>query len=161
MKYLSFIVDGEFFAADVTLVQRVVRKMIVTPVPAAPNAVVGIANLKGRVITVLNLPELSNRTKNRKRGNAERMISAIVFKTSSGSDHQMGLIIDKPGNLIDISTDDIKQPNLTTGADKSFFISGIVETNEKLYRIIDVDSIAQYYQAPGEMLSENTFERTE
>jgi purine-binding chemotaxis protein CheW len=149
MKYLSFLVNDEFYAADVTLVQKVVRKMLVTPVPAAPDAVIGIANLKGRVVTMLSLPELFDCTKKRKRKQAKQAFDAVVMKSSSGNNDQMGLIINKPGDLVDIEPNEIGKPCLTTGAEESFFISGIAEIGGTVYRIIDTDSIAAHYREPG------------
>jgi len=153
MRCLSFFTDDEFFAVDVTLVQKVARKMTVTPVPTAPDAVVGIANLKGRVVTLLSLSELLGRKIKRAGGpanDAVDAVDAVVFKSFSGGDNQIGLVIDKPGNLIDIDDGTISLPSLTTGAEESFCISGIAEVDNRFYRIISIDSIIERYRHTGE-----------
>jgi len=146
-------VGTELYAVDVTLVQKVARKLSITPVPSAPDEVVGIANLKGRVVTILSLTRLL--------GGDEELLAAdcintIVFKSSSSSEDQMGLAIDKPGNLIDLSDSAIKLPPLSNETDDSFCISGIAEDDDKIYRIICLDSIMQKYIAWSETTTANT-----
>jgi len=141
MKGLSFLAGGEFFAADVTRVQKVARKMMITPVPTAQSAIVGITNLKGRVITIFSLDELLGR--NRKE--ISDIATAVIFKSRDGYD-QMGLLIDKTGSLVDIDDTKIRPPKLASGTEESFCISGIAESGDKLYRIIDIDSIINKFR---------------
>ena len=151
MRCLSFIVDDGLFAADVTLVQKVVRKMAVTPVPPAPDEIIGISNLKGRVVTVLSLYELLGHKEKNGGQPITDIVNAVIFKSFSEGEDQIGLSIDKPGNLIDINDDQICQPSLATGAEESFCISGIAEVDSQLYRIINVDSIINKFKDAGEL----------
>jgi purine-binding chemotaxis protein CheW len=146
MRGLSFIVDGELFAADVNGVQKIARKMMVTPVPAAPDAIIGLMNLKGRVFTIFCLKELLGRKKNYSGEYTIDAINVIVFKSFSGSEDQMGLSIDKPGDIIDIDDDIICPPSPAAGVQESFCISGIAELGERLYKIVDIDSIINTYK---------------
>ena len=155
MRVLSFIAGGELFAVDVNGVQKVVRKMMVTPVFAAPDAVIGVMNLKGKVITVFSLTRLLGRYEKRTAQYASDTITAVVFKSFPDCEDQMGLSIDKPGDLIEIDDDIIRPPSLATGADESFCISGIAEMGEKLYRIINIDSIIDRYKNNGEETAKN------
>ncbi|MCL2764653.1 MAG: chemotaxis protein CheW [Treponema sp.] len=154
MRGFSFLVNKEYFAVDVDLVQKVTQKMIITPVPTAPDEVIGIANLKGRVITILSLYQLLGHKERRNNEDVSRAVKAVVFKTLSGSEDQIGLLIDKPGNLIDLDDDTIYTPSLPTGAEESFFISGVAEQDDRLYRIIDIDSIINKYKSKGEKTPE-------
>jgi len=150
MRCLSFFAGNEFYAVDVTRVQKVVRKMTVTPVPTAPDAVVGIANLKGRIVTLLNLSCLLGRVKISSDIPVVNTVDAVIFKFLSGGENQTGLVIDKPGNLIDIDDDAISIPSLKTDAEESYCISGIAEVDDRLYRIISIDSIIERYKYTGE-----------
>jgi len=150
MRGLSFLVNQERFVVDVTLVYKVTRKMTVTPVPSAPDEIIGIANLKGRVVTVLSLYQLLGHKERRNKEYGSRSVKAVVFKTLFGSEDQLGLFIDKPGNLIEIDDNTIRPPSLPTGAEDSFCISGIAEANNKLYRIINIDSIINRYKLNGD-----------
>jgi chemotaxis signal transduction protein len=141
-------VDGQLFAVNVAYVEKITQKMMVTWVPAAPDAVAGITNLKGRVVTLFSLPALLGHRKKETAGTAD----AIVFKPSPDGD-QLGLLIDKPGALVDIPDDAIQAPPLATGAEESYCLSGVAEAEGSLYRIVDIESISAKYgnpQAPRE-----------
>ena len=151
MRCLSFFTGNEFYAVDVTLVQKVTRKMTVTPIPTAPDAIVGIANIKGRVVTLLSLCELLGRKRKRDDEPGSYAVDAVIFKPFHGGGDQIGLVIEKRGNLIDIDDNAVCLPSLTTGAtEERFCISGIAEADNKLYRIISPDSIIEKYKHTGD-----------
>lgn len=53
-RWLSFDIAGQCYAVSIHRVQEVIRPSEVTPVPAAPNDVLGIINLRGTIVTVLD-----------------------------------------------------------------------------------------------------------
>jgi len=145
MRGLSFYVNDALYLVDVTLVQKVARNMATTPVPTAPGAVVGIANIKGKIVTVLSLAVLLGRAQS-SLVRATEPVSAVVFKPFAQSDDQMGLLIDKPGDLITVNENSILPPPVTAGAEAESCISGITETEGRLYRIIDTDTIMNRFK---------------
>ena len=151
MRVLSFTVAGEYYAVDVNPVQAVTRKMTITPVLAAPAEISGIANVKGRVVTVISLYQLlgyNNKTEDKRDITS---VNSIVFKADSGSgEHFMALTIDKPGVLIDIDEKDIKTISPSAKQEESFCVSKIAEVENTLYRIIDIEAIAKQYETDEE-----------
>ena len=139
MNGLSLVTNGERFAVDVTAVERVVRNMAFTPIPAAPDAVAGIANLKGGIVTLLSLSELLGR------GRSAQAVHAVVFKPFENGNGQMGLLIDSPGDLITVDESEIIPPRATAEGEDESLISGLAEVDGKLYRIIDINSILARY----------------
>jgi len=137
---LSIFTDGELFAVDITLVQKVVRNIDFTPVPMAPPAVTGIANMKGGIITVLSLTELLGRKR------SEQAVHAVVFKSFTNGNDQMGLLVDKPGDLINIEEDKILPPPLIAEEKEKHCISGMIEAEGKMHRIIDIVSIINRFK---------------
>ena len=145
MRGLGFIADNELFAVDVTRVQKVARNMVVMPVPTAPCEVVGIANMKGRVVTVLSLAALLGRSRDKGGGisvHGAKEINAVVFKSSTDGNDQMGLLIDKPCDLIEVDDNKILPP-------EQCCISGMTEVNGRLYRIINIDLISSRFKNGG------------
>jgi len=154
MRYLSFSLDKEYFAVDVMYVEKVVRKIAVTPIPAAPEDIIGIVNMKGRVVTLLSLYKLLKR---RERRGGERITHAantIIFKSFSGGEDQMGFLIGKPGSLIHIDDSDIRLPSLTADIEENFCISGVAETGGKLYRIINIIPIITMHKQSGDGITD-------
>ncbi len=147
IRGLSFYAGGELLAADVAYVQNIARNLEITPVPTAPRAVAGITNLKGKVVTLLCAPALL------KAGAPVRIYkqaAAIVFKPFSGEDDQMGLIIERPGDLIEIEEADIVPPPLAGGAQAAPYISGVAEVCGALYRVLDAKAIVDSFRNSGE-----------
>jgi purine-binding chemotaxis protein CheW len=156
MRCLSFFTGDEFYAVDVTLVQKVTRKMTVTPIPTAPDAIVGIANIKGRVVTLLSLCELLGRKRKQDGDAGSYAVDAVIFKPFHGGGDQIGLVIEKRGNLIDINDNAVSLPSLTAGTEENFCISGIAEADNKLYRIISINSIIERYKHAGDKIASTT-----
>ena len=144
MKALSLLAGGDLFAVDVTIVQKVIRNIAYTLVPSLPYAVKGIASMKGGIVTVISLAELLGYKRN------EKAVHAIVFKFLVNSNDQMGLLIDMPGDLIDIDDNEIHPPVLAAGEEEKNCISGMAEVEGKLYRIINVESIIKQFRDTGE-----------
>ena len=140
MEGLSLFADGELFAVDVTLVEKVVRNITYTPIHAAPETVAGIANMKGGIVTLLSLSELLGR------GRSAEAVNAVVFKPFTSGNDQMGLLVNQPDELITIDDDMIVPPHLSGNDEEESFISGLAEVGERLYRIIDVDLIMKQFR---------------
>ena len=141
MNGLSLFADGELFAVDVMLVKKVVRNMAFTPVPAAPDAVAGIANLKGGIVTLLSLAELLGRPR------GTQAVHAVIFKSFTDDNGQMGLLVDNPGDLITIDDAEILPPHMTAEDEYRTIISGLAEVDGKLYRLLDIDSIIGMFKS--------------
>jgi chemotaxis signal transduction protein len=112
---------------DAGKVQQITRNLPVTPVPAAPAFVAGVASIKGKAATVLSLPALRD---GGPVSAGPRSVSAVVFKPVYGEDDRMCVIIDKPGDLIEID-----EKNVQAG------IGGVTEAGGLLYRMIDPEAI--------------------
>lgn len=143
MRVLSFFAHGEYFAVDVSLVRQVARNMTFSPVPAAPEEVVGITNIKGRVVTVLSLASLLGRGA-LTAAELSGTVCAIILKPVSGGDI-MGIYIDKPGEIIDINDDAILPSTLTIGEEEKRCISGMAEVEGRLYRILNIEAITNMF----------------
>ena len=139
MEGLSLVLDGEFFAVDVALVEKIIRNIAFTPVLAASKGVAGITNLKGRIVTLLSLSELLGR------GRSVKAAHAVIFKPFAGDDDQLGLLTDHSDDLIFIGDEAVVPVNTSENNDEAFFISGIAEVENRLYRIIDVSLIARRF----------------
>jgi len=139
MRGFSFLADEELYTVDVTLVRQVVRNITFTPLSGVADEIAGIANINGGIVTILNLAELLGL----KRGS--RAVHAVIFKPFTDGNDQMGLLIDEPGDLIDINENEILPPPLTAGEWKKSCISGMIDVDGRLYRIIDIDSIIKRF----------------
>lgn len=59
-KYVTFFLSDKFFALAAEQVAEVAQMLSFTPLPRAPEWLLGIANLRGEIVSVVNLPKLWN-----------------------------------------------------------------------------------------------------
>ncbi len=129
-------------------VEKFARRLAVTTVPAAPREVAGIANLKGRVVTLLSLGALLELEREAIPGQGPQLVNAVIFKPVAGAG-QMGFVVDKPGDLIDAEDGRIIFPQPTGGEKAPPHIAGVYEDGGTIYRIIDIHSIIRHFTGDG------------
>ena len=54
-QYCTFLLEGHLFGVPVAFVQEVLKEQEVTPVPMAPREVAGLINLRGQIVTTVDL----------------------------------------------------------------------------------------------------------
>ena len=54
-QFISFTLGQENFGLDVMMIESVVRMSSITPVPKTPNYVLGVTNIRGDIIPIINL----------------------------------------------------------------------------------------------------------
>ena len=60
IQMVSFKLEGELFGVDILMVQEIIKQMPMTVVPDAPDFIVGVINLRGRIIPIIDLRKRLN-----------------------------------------------------------------------------------------------------
>lgn len=138
-SYLTFALGDERFAIPVDQVQEVVEFGHVTKVPNAPNYMLGIINLRGRVLPLLDtklklgLPQTAVSQKSR--------IMVLDLQLEDDKNLQIGAMVDLAREVIEISEDEIQDApefeNLKTSAP----ITGIVNKQGDITMIMDITRV--------------------
>jgi purine-binding chemotaxis protein CheW len=133
-KISTFRVDGELFGVDALLVQEVSRHLELTPVPLAPQAVAGVMNLRGEVVTALDLRRLL--------GRPDRAAGAkpmnVVLRNEGGS---VSLLVDHIESVEDVEDETFEPiPDTVTGAAREF-LSGAYKLPDGLLLTLDVPRV--------------------
>jgi purine-binding chemotaxis protein CheW len=97
MSQLSTFVVGKYlFGVDVSLVQEVVRLQSITPVPLAAPAIAGLINLRGEVLTAIDLRARMGMP----RSTSERDPVNVVIRVD---DEPVSLLVDEIGGVLEVS----------------------------------------------------------
>lgn len=138
-KLSTFRVDGDLFGVDAELVQEVSRSQQLTPVPLAPAAVAGLMNLRGEVVTALDLRRLLGRP-DRPAGTAPMN---VVIRADGGA---VSLLVDLIESVEDVPLDSLEPtPGSVTGVAREV-IRGAYQLEDELllsldvYRAIDMEN---------------------
>jgi purine-binding chemotaxis protein CheW len=131
-QFCTFYLDKLFFGVEVERVQEVIRYQEMTPVPLAPRAIRGLINLRGQIVTAidlrrrLDLPELSG----------DRLPMNIVIR---GEEGPISLLVDKIAEVID-PTDKVLEPAPATLSGPSReLIRGACQFPGRLLLVLDLD----------------------
>lgn len=105
-KLVTVVLGGQLLGIDVARVQDVIRLGTVSPVPLAPRWIAGVMNLRGRIVTAIDL-----RARFGLAPRQDRASSMCVVVEHQGEPY--GLIVDEVGDVIDVDPEQI-EPNPPT-----------------------------------------------
>lgn len=128
----TFYLDGLFFGVDVRRVQEVLRFQRMTPVPLAPPVVEGLINLRGQIVTALDLRrrlDLADRP-------AGRQPMNIVVRSDEGP---VSLLVDEIGEVVDVDDSAFEPPPETLQGPARQLIPGAYKLASRLLLILDTD----------------------
>ncbi|MCC6586311.1 MAG: chemotaxis protein CheW [Bryobacterales bacterium] len=114
----TFYVKGVLCALDATSIQEVVRVRPVTRVAHAPEYVLGVTNLRGRIITVIDLARRLNL------GIADVTPESRMYIVRDG-DEAVGLLVDRASDVVDLPSHELNAGSAGLPAGNSRYIAGI------------------------------------
>ena len=134
MRWVTFHLDNEVYGVNVMQVREVLRYTEIAPVPGSPDYVLGIINLRGNVVTVIDT---------RKRFGLEPGVvtenSRIVIIVAQNQ--TIGIFVDSVAEVVDLSLSEIDPaPNVGT-EESAKFIKGVSNHNDELLIIIDLNKL--------------------
>ena len=129
-QYCTFWVGSLYLGTDVHKVQEVMRTLEMTPVPLAPHAVRGLINLRGQIVTAI---DLRRRLGLPERG-ADQEPMNVVMRTDDGA---VSLLVDEIGDVIEVNEDAFEPPPDTLQGDARALIKGVYKHNGQLLLILD------------------------
>ena len=135
-QYCTFYVAGHYFGLDVLRVQEVIRYQEMTRVPLAPPVVRGLINLRGQIVTALDLRrrlELADRP-------ADQLPVNVVVQTDDGA---VSLLVDEIGDVLDVEEKLFEPPPDTLTGSARELIRGAYKLNGRLMLLLDIDKALQ------------------
>ncbi len=139
-QYLTFFLDKEEYGIEILKVQEIKSWGPCTPLPRAPKHVMGVINLRGAVVPIIDL---------RHRFNQKEVIynatTAIIIVRLENEDHTriVGLVVDRVSEVYHLDASAIQATRDRNGLIKSDYIRGIGQINEKMVILIDLDPVVQ------------------
>ena len=128
----TFYLDGHHLGIDVTQVQEVIRSQELTAVPLAPAEVRGLINLRGQIVTALDL--------RRRLGMPDRpdgeVPMNVVVRTADGS---LSLLVDRIGDVLEVDDADFEPPPATLGGLPRALLLGAYKLPGALLSVLDTD----------------------
>jgi len=131
---VTFTLEGEVYGINVMQVQEVLRETEVAPVPGSPHYVIGIINLRGNVVSVIDA-----RTRFGLMSKEDDDLSRIIVIEASS--HTIGILVDSVAEVVDISRSEIETAPNVGNDETSKYIDGVVSRGEELLILVDLNKL--------------------
>lgn len=134
-QFCTFYVDGLYCGIEVALVQEVIRDQVLTPVPLAPRVIRGLINLRGQIVTAIDLRrrlELPDQPA----GGPPSM--NVILRADEGL---VSLLVDEIGDVIEIAGETFDAVPTTLNAVTRQLIRGAFLLTARLLLVLDVDRV--------------------
>lgn len=137
-QYLTFVCGGEEYGLEILRVQEIKGWDHVTRVPYAPPYVLGVMNLRGMIVPVI---DLRTRLKLPKRAFDTSTVVIVVRVRSTRGEKTVGIVVDAVSEVYSVGADAIRPvPELGGIADGSC-VRGIATMDGKMVMLLDIDSL--------------------
>ncbi len=124
-----FTLDGSFYALDLSTVERIIRAVEITPLPKAPEIVLGVINMQGRILTVLDIRKRF-RLPPHEISVDDRFIIALASK------RQVALVVDSVTGIRELTENQIVNAGKTLPFAK--YLKGVAKLEDGLVLIHDL-----------------------
>ena len=130
-QFCTFFIDSLFFGVNVQRVQEVLRAQEMTRVPLAPPVVNGLINLRGQIVTAI---DLRRRLELRDRA-SDRAPMNVVVRTDDGA---VSLVVDEIGDVLNVPMSTFEPPPETVTGVARQLVRGIHKLDQRLLLILDI-----------------------
>ena len=127
----TFRLDGDLYGIEVEHVQEVLRSQQLTRVPLAPTAVAGLINLRGQVVTAIELRERLGRP-----ARPEGTDAVVIVVRLHGE--AVSLLVDSIADVVDVNASDFESPPDTLEGQARDLIRGAYKLHGQLLLALDV-----------------------
>jgi purine-binding chemotaxis protein CheW len=131
-QFSTFVVDRLLFGVGVEKVQEVIRYQEMTRVPLAPPVVSGLINLRGQIVTAV---DLRRRLGLRERPSADLPMNVVIRQ----EDGAVSLLVDEIGDVLEVEEENFEPPPETLDSKARELIPGIYKLNDRLMHVLDTE----------------------
>jgi len=128
----TFSVDGLLFGVDVIHVQEVLRYQEMTPVPLASLVVSGLINLRGQIVTALDMRQRLGLAQRR----ADELPTNIIVRHAEGV---VALLVDEIGDVVEVEPAAFEPCPDTLSASARALVDGVYKLNPQLLLLLNTE----------------------
>lgn len=137
VQVIAFRLNEELVGVPIEQIIEITNNRDLTPVPKAPSFVIGVMNLRGKIVPVINLKE-HLKIPYEIPEDIYQKNKIVILETPKG---EVGVIVDEiVGSVKFPESDVLPEPIGTVGIDVKF-ISGVVQLDRELLILLNVESI--------------------
>ncbi len=132
IQWVTFHLDGETYGINVMQVQEVLRMSEIAPVPGAPDYVVGIINLRGNVVTVID-------TRKRFGLMPKEPDDATRIVIIESDNNIVGILVDSVAEVVNLRASQIDTAPNVGNEESSKYIQGVFSRENDILILVDLN----------------------
>jgi purine-binding chemotaxis protein CheW len=136
LQMVGFRIGKETFGVAINLVHEIVRVPEITAVPDAPDYIEGVINLRGKIVSIVDLRKRFGETRIEPSRKNRILVAEIENK-------MIGLIVDAASEVIRLQQTDIEAPPEVFEESEVKYVTGVGKLNGRLVILIDLTKILQ------------------
>ena len=136
VRYATFYVADLFFGIDVLQVQEVLRGQAMTRVPLAPDVVKGLINLRGQIVTAIDIRQRMN-VKPREDG--QEPMNIVVC----AEEGVVSLLVDEISDVVEVKKDAYEPPPQSLPVEQRELIEGLYKLEGRLLLVLNTERVLQ------------------
>ncbi|MEJ2007057.1 MAG: chemotaxis protein CheW [Acidobacteriota bacterium] len=141
-QFSTFYVDKLFFGVEVEKVQEVIRYQEMTRVPLAPPVVTGLINLRGQIVTAI---DMRRRLDLRERVEADLPMNVVIRH----EDGAVSLLVDEIGDVLETEEETFELPPGTLSGEAQELTRGVYKLKDTLLIALDTDKLLNLATTPA------------
>jgi purine-binding chemotaxis protein CheW len=134
IQWVTFRLADEIYGINVMQVQEVLRVSEIAPVPGAPHYVLGIINLRGNVVTVID-------TRIRLGLATTEVTDSTRIVIIEGARHVVGILVDCVAEVVDLPMSEVESPPNVGSDESSKYIQGVASRDNELLILVDLNKL--------------------
>ena len=142
---LTFALGEEVYGVDILRVKEIRGWSPVTRIPQSPPAVLGVLNLRGAIVPIIDLRvRFAMQTAE---FNAVTVVIVLSLRTAEGQ-RECGIVVDNVRDVVDIAADSVRPAPSMQGCTANEFIEGITTLGEQMLILLDADRLVSGELSP-------------
>lgn len=133
-QLVVFTLSGEHYGVEISKVQEIIRMQRITQVPGSPDFVMGVLNLRGKVVPVIDL-----RRRLGLPGSVDAASGRIMVVVFDG--RTIGMAVDAVTEVLRFTEDMVEKPSDLVSTPETRYLKGIIRLDGRLVIFADLDSI--------------------
>jgi len=139
-QVVIFSVAEESYGVDIGMVSEIIRLQEITKVPRTPTFVVGVINLRGKIIPVVSLRTIFHLPA------AEQTRESRIVVVDIGG-QQTGVMVDAVTEVLRIAADAVEPPSSVIAGADSDYLLGIAKVGDKMITLLNLEKVLSREQA--------------
>lgn len=132
MQFCTFVIGEWLFGVDILHVQEIIRVQAATRIPLAPDVVHGLINLRGQIVTALDLRRRLGLPP--RESGAKQPINVVVRLDDSAA----SLLVDEIRDMVEVDEAACEAPPETVHGPSRDLITGVCKLDKRLLLVLDV-----------------------